>query len=257
MRFAVLIKQVPDTYDPRALDPDTGLADRTSGDQISDEVSGRALEVALAHRDRHDAGEIIAITMGPAQAESVLRNALAMGADRAIHVLDDALVGADMRLTAEVLSAVVAELDVDIVLGGAASTDGASGAIPVMLAETLRWPALTNLSAVEIAGGVAGTRITESATVELSASTPAVLSVTDALPEARYPGFKGIMSAKKKPIDVRTAASLGVDPDSESRGASVLIEVAKRPARTAGTKIVDDGAAAGQLARYLVDAGLV
>lgn len=253
MKIAVLLKEVPDTYGERELDLETGLADRGATDAVLDEIGERALEVALSHADHHAGATVTIVSMGPGTATANLRKALAMGATSAIHVVDDRLLGADLSLTTEVLAATIKHGQFDLVIGGNLSTDGSAGVLPSMLAELLGLPHLTSLRSVSInESGVSGQRATESGVATVEASLPAVISVTEALPAARFPNFKGIIAAKKKELKTITLADIDVDLDGESAGRSILIAVAKRPARQAGMKIIDEGDAAERLAEFLV-----
>ena len=252
MRIIVLVKDVPDTYGDRKLDPETGLADRVAGDHVIDEIDERALEVALAYADGAPDTEVIVLSMAPEPASASLRKALSMGASAAVHIVDDELVGADLGLTAEALAAAARRAEADLIVAGNVSTDGSGGVIPAMVAELLGVPHLTALSAVQIrADGVSGTRATESGTADVSAGLPAVVSVTEALPEARFPNFKGIMAAKKKPFETVSLADLGVTALPATPRA-IMIAVAERPPRVSGVKLTDDGEAGARIAEYLV-----
>ena len=249
MKIAVLVKQVPDTGDERSIDVATGRLDRRASDAVMDEISDRALEVALAHKDSDRSTEIVLLSMGPEQVTGALRKALSMGADSAVHVKDDSLVGADVSTTARALAAALRRIGADLVLTGNESTDGRGGVLPAMIAEHLGHPHLTFLTSLEIDGDtVRGERGADNGVLRLTASLPAVVSITERFPEARFPSFKGIMSAKKKPLDVLDAHDLGLAP---AEGASEVTGVTERPARTGGTKIVDDGNAARELAEFL------
>jgi electron transfer flavoprotein beta subunit len=253
MRIVVLVKEVPDTWGDRTLDLETGLADRGASEAVLDEIGERALEVALSYADAHAGTEVVAIMMAPESAAATLRKALAMGASSAVHVADEKLHGADLSLTADVLAAAVRRAGADLVVTGNLSTDGAGGVLPAMLAEHLALPQLTALTSVDVADDrVAGTRASDAGTVSVSAPLPAVISITEALPDARFPNFKGIMAAKKKPFETLTAADLGVDPEDFSVPRAIKVSVAQRPPRAAGTKIVDEGDAGTQLADFLV-----
>lgn len=252
MKIMVLVKEVPDTYGDRKLSLESGLADR-AGETVLDEIGERALEVALTYADAHADTEVTVLSMGPSTVPTTLRKALAMGATSAVHVLDDALLGADLGATAEVLAAAIRRAGFDLVITGNLSTDGAGGALPSMLAELLGVPAATNLSTVQISDGqVSGQRSLEQGSYEVSAQLPAIVSITERLPDARFPNFKGIMAAKKKPFETVTLADLGVVVDDESVPRSIVISVAERPARAAGVKIVDEGDAGEQLAQFLI-----
>ena len=195
--------------------------------------------------------------MGPAGAVDVLRKALAMGADSAIHVLDDSLVGSDIYRTAEVLSAVLRRAGSDLVIAGNESTDGRGGVVPAMIAEHLRLPHATFLNTVEIGPEVVrGERGTESGAMAVHADLPAVISVTERAPEARFASFMGIRKARKKPLEVLAAGDLGVATERPG-GLSSVLSSAERPPRTGGRKIVDDGNAADELAKFLADGHLI
>ncbi|MET4059354.1 electron transfer flavoprotein beta subunit [Arthrobacter sp. UYP6] len=257
MRIIVLMKEVPDTWGERTLNVETGLLDRAAGDLVLDEINERALEVALTHRDSHPDTEVVLLAAGPATVPVSLRKGLAMGADRAVHVHDDALLGADMTLTAEVLAAAVRHIGFDLVIAGNLSTDGGGGALPSMLAELLGVAGATSLSTVKATeSSVAGRRNLESGRFEVSAALPAVISITEALPDARFSNFKGIMAAKKKPFDTLTLADLGISVD-EAASRSIIISAAKRPPRTAGIRIEDGGDAGRQIADFLTKNQLI
>jgi electron transfer flavoprotein beta subunit len=242
------VKQVPDTWGERKLDLTTGILDRGASDPVIDEIDERALEVALSYQDAHGA-EVVALSVGPASVVDSLRKALAMGADSAVHVLDDSLAGADAWVTAAVIAAAVSRTGFDVVIAGNESTDGRGGVVPAMVAEHLGVPHATFLDSVSLTeSAVSGERSTEGGTLAVSADLPAVISVTERTPEARFPNFRGIMKAKKKPLEQLSLADLDVDTSS---GRSVVVSVAERPERTAGTKIVDSGDAGILLAEFL------
>lgn len=250
MKFLVLVKEVPDTWGDRAIDLTTGRVDRSAGDQVIDEIGERALEVALAYRDAHKDAQVAVISMGPASIVGTLRRCLALGADSAVHILDDELSGADLLTTAHVLAAAIRREGFDIVLTGNESTDGRGGILPAMIAELLGVAQLTFANSVEIdASTVRASRATDVGTLSLSAAVPMVLSITERLPDARFPGLKGLMGAKKKPIITLRASEL--DLGGVPYGTSVVISTSQRPARSAGRKVIDDGSAARELADFL------
>lgn len=254
MKIVVLIKEVPDTYNKRVLDLETGLADRAASEAVLDESSERALEVALSHAEVNDDVEILALCLGPETAASSLRKAFAMGAHRVAHVVDEALRGADVGLTAEVLAAAIQADGFDLVIAGSTATDGTSGMVPAALAELLDAGLLSGLSSVEIAGdGVAGTRISDGQIQQLRAAFPAVISITEALPDARFPNFKGIMAAKKKRLEQLDLGELGIEADREDTARSIMLSIAEKPPKQAGIVIVDEGDAGEQLATFLID----
>jgi electron transfer flavoprotein beta subunit len=257
MKIIVLVKEVPDTYTERKLDLETGLADRAASEAVLDEISERALEVALAFADANDA-EIVALSMAPESAAATIRKALAMGASSAVHIADPALAGADLGLTARTLAAAIRRIGFDLVIAGNLSTDGNGGVLPAMLAELLDVPNATALSAVEItADSVSGTRRNDDSTVRVRTPFPAVISITEALPNARFPNFKGIMAAKKKPFETLTATDLGIEPHDLSVAMSIMTAIAQRPPRAAGVKITDGGDGGTKIAEYLIENRLV
>jgi electron transfer flavoprotein beta subunit len=258
MRIIVLMKEVPDTWGDRTLDLETGLLNRAASDPVLDEITERALEVALTHRDSHPDAEVVLLAVGPTSTMSTsLRKGLAMGADRAVHVADDALIGADLTLTAETLAAAIRRIGFDLVVAGNISTDGGGGVLPSMLAELLGVAGVSSLSSVTITEtAVSGSRNTEVGRAEVSAALPAVVSITEALPDARFSNFKGIMAAKKKPFETIGLAELGVVVD-EATPRSIVIAVSQRPARTAGIRITDDGDAGQQIADFLAQNQLI
>ncbi|MBX3099586.1 MAG: electron transfer flavoprotein subunit beta/FixA family protein [Salinibacterium sp.] len=260
MRIVVLVKQVPDTYEERKLDVTTGLLDRRASDAIIDEISERAIEVALKHKDSDSTTEVVLLSMGPASLTASLRKGLSFGADSAVHVLDDGLGGADLGWTSTALAAALATTGYDLVIAGNESTDGRGGMIPAMVAERLRVPHLTFLDSVEITvDRASGLRESESGTLTVHAMLPAVISITERVPEVRFPNFKGILGAKKKPITVLTLGDLGIVPDPQlaSVGRSVIVSTIERPPRAAGVKVVDEGNAGSELAEFLATEHLI
>lgn len=259
MRIVVLIKHVPDTWEERVLDPVTGRLDRSASERVVDEITERALESALALKDGDKSIEVVALTMGPSESTGAIKKALSMGADSGIHLVDDALAGADAMTTAATLAAAVRDAGADLIIAGNESTDGRGGMIPAMIAEHLGLPALTFVSELAIDGErVRGERATETATSVVSAPLPAIVSITERMPEARFPSFKGIMGAKKKPVATHSLADLDAAPTgSRSSGASTVLTCEKRPGRTGAEPIVDDGSAGTLLADFLVQQRLV
>lgn len=255
MKIIVLIKQVPDTWSDRRIDTATGLIDRAASDRVIDEISERALEVALARKDGDKTTEVVVMTMGPPEAKDALRKALAMGADSAVHISDEGLTGADALLTSSVIAAAARTTGFDLLIAGNESTDGRGGVLPAMLAEHLALPVLSFLDAVELdEATVRGRRAGEAGTTELSAPLPAIISITEQLPDARFASFKGIMTAKKKPVVALALGELAA-PMMDAR--STVLAAEQRPPRAAGTVVVDDGRAAAELADYLAAARLV
>ncbi|MCK6079183.1 electron transfer flavoprotein subunit beta/FixA family protein [Microbacterium sp. EYE_5] len=254
MKIVVLLKEVPDTYGDRKLDLETGLADRDASERVLDEIGERALEVALTHAEATEGTEVVVMTMASDAAAASLRKGLAMGAASAVQIADNALRGADLGVTARVLAAALRRTGFDLVITGNLSTDGVGGVLPAMLAEHLGVPQATALAAVEIsADAVSGTRATDFGTASVSATLPAVISVTEALPDARFPNFKGIMAAKKKPFETLSLADLDVDVDPASAAQSIMTAISAKAPRQAGVKITDEGDAGQQLAAFLLE----
>jgi len=254
MKIIVLVKEVPDTYGDRRLDLETGLADRGASDPVLDEISERSLEVALSYADAHDGTDVVALSVAPESASATVRKALAMGADRAVQVVDEELRGADVMLTAEVLAAAAKKEGFDLIVAGNTATDGMSGMVPAALAEHLEVVLLSGLSAVEISEvSISGTRPVEGGVQQVSASLPAVISITEALPDGRFPSFKGIMAAKKKPFETLSLADLGITVDSAEVPRAIMLSINEKPPRQAGVKIVDEGDAAERLADFLIE----
>jgi len=258
MKIIVLVKEVPDTYGDRKLSLETGLADRAASETVLDEIGERALEVALTHADENADTEVVVMSMAPTGSAATVRKGLAMGAASAVHIADEALAGADLTLTAQVLAAAVQRTGYDLVITGNLSTDGTGGVIPAMLAELLGVPQLTALTSLEMSpAGVKGQRATDAGTMEVEAPLPAVVSITERMPDARFPNFKGIMAAKKKPLETLTVADLDVDPEDHSTSRAIVLTIGEKPPRAAGVKIVDEGDAGEKLAEFLAQNRLV
>lgn len=261
MNIVVLIKQVPDTWSERKLADADFTLDRGSADAVLDEINERAVEAALQLREAHD-GEVTVVCMGPDRATDAIRKALSMGADKAVHLCDDALHGSDAVQTATALAAAIQGHagPYDLVIAGDESTDGGTGAVPAMLAELLDLPQLTRGRSISVDGGtVTVVRETDEAMSTVSAPMPAVVSVNEKINEPRYPSFKGIMAAKKKPVSTLTAADAGIDPATVGLAAagSTVLAAAPRPARSAGQKVADDGAGGVQIVEYLAGQKLI
>ena len=253
MKIVVLVKEVPDTWGDRKLSLETGLADRGASETVLDEIGERALEVALSFADKNADAEVVVVSMAPAESAATVRKGLAMGAGSAVHVADEGLVGADLGLTAEVLAAAIRRTGFDLVIAGNLSTDGSGGVMGAMIAELLDVPNLTTLNSVQIGDGtVSGERASDGATMQVSADLPAVISITEALPDARFPNFKGIMAAKKKPFETLSVDDLAVDAADPLAARSIVVSLAKKPPREAGVKIIDEGDGGQKLADFLV-----
>jgi electron transfer flavoprotein beta subunit len=192
--------------------------------------------------------------MGPEAAAEALRKALSMGGDAGVHVVDDALHGSDALATSAVLAAALGKLEWDLVIAGMGSTDATMGVVPAMLAERLGVSGLTLAGALDVDGStVTIRRDSDDASSTVVGSLPAVVSVTDQTGEARYPSFKGIMAAKKKPVTTWSLADLGVDPASVGLGGawSAVQAATARPPRQAGVVVADEGDGGVKLAEFL------
>jgi electron transfer flavoprotein beta subunit len=260
VNIVVLVKQVPDSGAERTLSEADHTLDREDAELVLDEINERAAEEALTLKETTDA-HVTVVSMGPDSALDAIRKVLAMGADRGIHICDDRLRGADVLTTAKVLAAAVRTMeDVGLVLAGDATTDGQASAVPAVVADLLGLPQVTHVRKLEVdAGRVRAERETEDGASTLDAPLPALVSVTEKINEPRYPSFKGIMAAKKKPVDTVDLDDLF--PDSDEAGFLVtrtrVLEAVPRPPRTAGTRVTDDGSAGRQLAAYLIAQKLV
>ncbi|MGW4625258.1 electron transfer flavoprotein subunit beta/FixA family protein [Streptomyces rubiginosohelvolus] len=253
LRIVVCVKYVPDATGDRRFADDLTL-DREDVDGLLSELDEYAVEQALQIADEADDAEITVVTVGPEDAKDALRKALSMGADKAVHVEDDDLHGTDVMGTSLVLAKAVEKTGYDLVICGMASTDGVMGVLPALLAERLGVPQVTLLSEVAVNDGVVtGRRDGDTATEQVEASLPAVVSVTDQSGEARYPSFKGIMAAKKKPVQSLDLEDLELEADEVGlAGAWTAVDSAtERPARTAGTIVKDEGEGGKQLAEFL------
>lgn len=255
LRIVVCVKYVPDaTGDRRFADDHT--TDREAVDGLLSELDEYGVEQALRIAEAHGDAEVTVLTVGPDDAKDALRKALSMGADKAVHVNDDDIHGTDVIGTSAIIAKALEKTGFDLVVGGMASTDGTMGVLPALLAERLGVPQVTLLSEVTVEGTtVKGRRDGDAATEQLEAELPAVISVTDQSGEARYPSFKGIMAAKKKPVQEYDLDDLGIEADEVGlAGAWTAVEaVAARPARTAGTIVKDEGEGGKALAGYLAE----
>ncbi|GHH45916.1 electron transfer flavoprotein subunit beta/FixA family protein [Lentzea cavernae] len=260
MNIVVLVKQVPDTWSERKLTDADHTLDRESADAVLDEINERAVEEALLLKEAHG-GEVTVIAMGPDRATDAIRKALSMGADKAIHVSDEALHGSDSLATAKVLAKAIGTVEnVDLVVAGNEATDGRAGAVPAILAELLGLPQVTQLRKVTVEGStIKGERETDEGVAFLEASLPAVVSVTEKINEPRYPSFKGIMAAKKKPVSTLTVADLGIDASEVGlSGAYTQVqEASPKPPRTAGQRVEDGGDGGSKIAEFLVGQKLI
>jgi electron transfer flavoprotein beta subunit len=253
MNIVVCVKQVPDTAVERTLKPGDGTLDRETPDGLINELDEYAIEEGLKIAEAHGGGVTI-LSMGPAKASESIRKALSMGADKAVHVSDEALAGSDALVTSLVLAEALKQTGFDLVILGSESTDARTGVLPAMLAERLGVPQLTLASKVDISGSeVTVRRVTDDGFATVTGSLPAVVSVVEKINEPRYPSFKGIMAAKKKPVQALTLADLGVDADAAGLAGSrsAVADFAARPPRAAGQVVKDEGDGGTKVAAFL------
>ena len=256
MNIVVCVKYVPDATADRQFESDNTV-DRVGVDGLLSELDEYAVEQALQIKEKAgDDTEVTAVCIGPEKALDAVRKALQMGADKGIHVVDDAIAGSDAVATSLVLAKAVEKAGpADLIVCGMASTDGVMSVVPAMLAERLSLPQVTLASVVETQGDqVRVKRDGDTATEVIGATMPLVLSVTDQTGEARYPSFKGIMAAKKKPVESWSLSDIGVDAGQVGLSVawSEVEETAARPPRTAGEIVTDeDGSGAKALADLL------
>ena len=253
MNIVVCVKQVPDTAVERKLKPGDSTLDRETPDGVLNELDEYAVEEALQLSEAHG-GEVTVLTMGPQKAGETIRKALSMGGDKAVHLVDDRLVGSDAVQTSYALAKVLTKVGFDLVILGSESTDARTGVLAAMLAERLSLPQLSLAAKVEIDGGTA--RINRQADYGydvVEAQLPAVISVVEKINEPRYPSFKGIMAAKKKPVTTMTLEDAEIDPAQVGLAAALteVADFADRPPRQAGTVVKDEGDGGVKAAEYL------
>ena len=252
MNVAVCVKQIPDPATPGSLGSDHTL--NRDSKLILDDSDAYGVEMALRLVEAAGGGEVTLVSMAPNSEQSGLRTGLAMGAHRAILVSDPALKGSDALSTAKVLAAAIKRVNPDLVIAATESTDGYTGTTPVQVAELLGMPSVTFAKKVTVSGStVAVDRQTESGYDEVTASLPAMVTVTAGVVEVRYPSFKGIMAAKGKPLEELKISDLGIDASSVGwAGAGQKVDsVINAEAREAGMVIEDDGEAHLKIVEFL------
>ncbi|HEX2902356.1 MAG TPA: electron transfer flavoprotein subunit beta/FixA family protein [Jatrophihabitans sp.] len=259
MNIVVLMKQVPDTWAERKLDPSDNTLDREASDAVINEIDEYAIEEGLRLKEAHG-GEVTVLTMGPQRATESIRKALSMGADKGVHVVDDALHGSCAITTAKVLAKALGTLDYDLVVAGVEATDSRLSVVPALVAEATGLPQLTGARKVTADGStITIERVSDSGYDVIQASTPAVLSVVEKINDPRYPSFKGIMAAKSKPVQTVSLADLGIAPDEVGLAAATTtvesFEVA--PPRSAGTVVKDEGQGGVAIADFLASKKLI
>jgi electron transfer flavoprotein beta subunit len=259
MNIVVCMKQVPDTGSERTLRAADSTVDREAADGLINELDEYAIEEGLRLAEAHG-GEVTILSMGPQRASESIRKALSMGADKAVHLVDDALAGSDALGTSAAIAAVLSQIGFDVVILGSESTDARMGVLAAMLAERLGVPQLSLASKVDIDGTtVSINRQTDYGYDRVVGSLPAVISVVEKINEPRYPSFKGIMAAKKKPVQTLSLADIGIDPGQVglAGAATEVVSFAARPPRQAGTVIKDEGDGGVKAAEFLASQKLI
>jgi electron transfer flavoprotein beta subunit len=259
MNIVVLMKQVPDTEAERRLDPRDRTVDRAAADPVINYIDEFAIEEGLRLKEAHE-GEVTILTVGPERAAESVRKALAMGADRGVHVCDDAVHGSDAIATAKVIAAALGGLEWDVVVAGSEATDARSAVVPALVAEVLGVPQLTQASKVTVEGStVSIERVTETGYDRVQAALPAVVSVAEKINDPRYPSFKGIMAAKSKPVQTMSLAELGLDAGEVGLAGSAteVVSFEAAPPRSAGQRVTDEGSGGVAIAEFLASKKLI
>jgi electron transfer flavoprotein beta subunit len=243
VKICVLVKEVPDAAVEKRINPSTGRLDR-SGEKNLNPFDTHAIEAAMQLKEGGaiDVDEVVAVTMGPLSSERALRKAISLGADRAVQLSDDALAGSDVNGTGYALAKALESESPDLVLLGQQSDDGECYTIGAVVADHLRMPSLTQVIKVDVEDGkLRCERQAEYGYDTVLVELPAVISVGDAINEPRYPSLKAIMGAKKKPLDAKTIADAGIEPDrvGYDSARAHCSEFAAPPAKEPG-KIIED-----------------
>ena len=249
MKIAVCVKEVPDAAVNKRIDPNTKRLDR-SGEGALNHFDTQAVEEALKIKEADGEGEVVLVSMGPAGALDSLRKALAMGADRAVLIADDAAAGSDLVATSRA----------DLVVFGQLGHDSDGAVLWAAVADRLRQPVISQVAELTVGDGkVRGKRQTEFGYDVIEAPLPAVVAVSDAINEPRYPSLKGIMGAKSKPQETLSASDLGLDAGAlgEQGSGTTVLALGDPPPRGDARKIEDDGNAAQQIVDYLAEKKLV
>ncbi|MEV4257722.1 electron transfer flavoprotein subunit beta/FixA family protein [Spirillospora sp. NPDC049652] len=253
MNIVVCVKQVPDTESPRKLKSDDSTLDRGAADGVINELDEYAIEEGLRIKEAQG-GEVTVLTMGPGKATDSIRKALAMGADKAVHLSDEALAGSDALQTSYAIQQVLGRSGFDLVILGSESTDARTGMLAAMLAERLGVPQLSLVNKVEIDGtSIKVQRQTDYGHDKVEATLPAVVSVVEKINEPRYPSFKGIMAAKKKPVETLDVAGAGIDAGQVglANAATEVVDFAEAPPRAQGQIVTDEGDGGVKVAEFL------
>jgi electron transfer flavoprotein beta subunit len=261
VNIVVTVKQVPDTWAEKKLDAADKTVDRTSVDNVMNEMDEYGVEEALKIKEAHG-GEVTVVTMGPAKAVETIRKALSMGADKAVHLTDDALHGSDALQTSAALAKVISTLSPDIVITASEASDARGGVMGALLAERLGLPQLTQARKVTVdpgAGKVSIERLADNGYALVEASLPAVVGVVEKINQPRYPSFKGIMAAKKKPLTTLSVADTGLDAGAVglASAGSAVVDAQPAPPRQSGTIVKDEGDGGVKVAEFLAAQKLI
>jgi electron transfer flavoprotein beta subunit len=259
VNIVVLVKQVPDTWAERKLSDTDKTLDRASVDVVMNEIDEYAVEEALRIKEA-SGGEVTVLTMGPERAVETIRKALSMGADKAVHLTDPALAGSDAVQTSYALAQVLSTLEYDLVVAGSEATDSRMSIMTALLAERTGQPQLTGARKVTVDGStVRVERQTESGYDVVEAPTPALVSVVEKINEPRYPSFKGIMAAKKKPLTTLSIADAGIDAAQVGLASapSQVASFSNKPPRSAGQVVKDEGDGGVKIVEFLASQKLV
>ncbi len=259
MNIVVTVKQVPDTYAEKKLDPSDMTTDRKSGDNVMNEMDEYGVEEALRIKEAHG-GEVTILTMGPEKAVEAIRKALSMGADKAVHLSDESLHGSDAIQTSAALAGVIKTLDADIVVVSTEASDARGGVMGALLAEQLGLPQLTMARKVTVdpdGKKITIERQTEDGYMTAEAPMPAVVGVVEKINEPRYPSFKGIMAAKKKPLTTLTAGEAGVSSAGLETATTAVDGAEPRPPKSAGQIVKDEGDGGVKVAEFLAAQKLI
>lgn len=255
MNIAVCVKHIPDPNLPPEMDGKTLKREGVQG--VLDPGDEFGVEAGLQLKEAHG-GEVTLVSMGPPVAQEAIRRGLSMGADKGVLVSDDSLKGADALVTARVLAAAVKKAgEFDLVIAGVESTDGYTGTMPATLAEFLGLPQVTFAKTIEVSDGTLKVnRQTAEGYHVVECALPALLTVTAGVNEPRYASFKGIMAAKKKPLDQFSVGDLGLSSDDLAIKQEVA-DITEAEERKAGEVITDDGSAAGKIVDFLQEAKVI
>jgi electron transfer flavoprotein beta subunit len=259
MNIVVCVKYVPDSQSEPTFNESDNTTDRLGVEGLLSELDEYAIEAGLKLVESAEGGAeantVTVLTVGPDKAADAIKKSLQMGAHAGVHVNDEAIHGSDAVATSLILAEAVKKIgNPDLILTGMASTDGTMGVVPAMLAERLGLPQVTLASELTVDGGtVTIRRDGDVASETITASLPAVVSVTDQINEPRYPSFKGIMAAKKKPVETWSLADLGLDAGSVGLAAAwtTVESFSKRPPRAKGQIVTDEGDGGTELATFL------